>query len=176
MLAALLIEPRLAFFSLCALLLGTAVPLVFAWVRLLPEEAPPFQIERPKPAEQALPRGFQKKIYFEFAHVPQKKPWRIDPFSVFLLSCLTLSFAVHFPGLPPNLSFNVLPSVLPEDAMGWVKFCAIVFLAVVPGVAILYSALRPTLVRVPTIVASAVLLVLWFLSGFLHASLVAGHG
>ena len=89
MLAALLLDHRFAFLLLAALHLGAAIPLAFGWVRLLPAEAPPFQIDR-APARR-------RSIY---AHSSEDEEPPRDPLAMVLLICVTVSYAVQLPGLP----------------------------------------------------------------------------
>jgi hypothetical protein len=162
MLAAVLLDHRLAFLFLAALNLGTAVPLAFGWVRLLPEETPPFQI----------PRG-RRRRRSEYAHGSEEEETRRDPLAIALLLCITVSYAVQLPGIPQNCGFGSIPTVVPQDTYGWVQFALTWFLAVAPGFGAAYSLLRPNFLRVPLIVAGTLILLLWLLSAPLRAALEA---
>ena len=163
MLAALLLDHRLAFLFLAALHLGTAVPLAFGWVHLLPEEAPPFQIHRPPARRWSI-----------YAHSNEEEEGsRRDPLAMVLLICATASYAVQPPGLPRSLAFGSIPTVIPQDASEWARFALTWFLVVVPGFSAAYSLLRPNFLRVPLIAAGVLILLLWLLSAPLRAALEA---
>jgi hypothetical protein len=162
MLAALLLDHRLAFLFLAALHLSTAVPLAFGWVRLLPEEAPPFQIHRPPARRWSI-----------YAHSSEDEENPRDPLAMILLICITVSYAVQFPGLLRSLALGSIPAVLPQDASGWPRFVLTWFLVVVPGFAAVYSLLRPNFIRVPLIAAGVLILLLWLVSAPLRAALEA---
>jgi len=163
MLAAFLLDHRLALLFLAALHVGTAVPLAFGWVRLLPEEAPPFQFHR-------APR----RRWSIYAHSSDEgEETRRDPLAMALLICVTVSYAVQIPGVPRSLGFAFTPTVVPQDASGWVQFALTWFLVVVPGFAAAYALLRPNFLRVPLIAASTLILLLWLLSAPLLAALEA---
>ena len=162
MLAALLLDHRLAFLFLAALHLGIAVPLAFGWVRLLPEEAPPFQIHRPPARHWSI-----------YAHSSEDEENPRDPLAMALLICVTVSYAVQFPGLLRSLALGSVPTVLPQDAFAWARFALTWFLVVVPGFAAVYSLLRPNFLRVPLTAAGVLILLLWLLSAPLRAALEA---
>src|SRR6266404_7963679 len=162
MLAALLLDHRLAFLFLAVLHLGTAVPLAFGWVRLLPEEAPPFQIHRPPSRRWSI-----------YAHSSEDEEDPRDPLAMVLLICVTVSYAIQFPGLLRSLALGSIPTVLPQDASEWARFALTWFLVVVPGFAAVYSLLRPNFLRVPLIVAGVLILLLWLFSAPLRAALEA---
>jgi hypothetical protein len=162
MLAALLLDYRLAFLLLAALHLSTAVPLAFGWVRLLPEEAPPFQIHR-------LPA----RRWSIYAHSSEDEENPRDPLAMILLICVTVSYAVQFPGLPRSLALGSLPTVVPQDVSAWARFALTWFLVMVPGIAAVYSLLRPNFLRVPLIAAGVLILLLWLAAAPLHAALEA---
>jgi hypothetical protein len=90
-----------------------------------------------------------------------------------LLICVTVSYAVQIPGVPRSLGFAFTPTVVPQDASGWVQFALTWFLVVVPGFAAAYALLRPNFLRVPLIAASTLILLLWLLSAPLLAALEA---
>jgi len=162
MLAALLLDHRLAFLFLAALHLGTAVPLAFGWVRLLPEEAPPFQIY-----------GAPTRRWSIYAHSSEDEENPRDPSAMVLLICVTASYAVQIPGLPRSLAFGAIPTAVPQDASEWPGFALTWFLVVVPGFAAAYSLLRPNFLRIPLIAAGVLILLLWLVSAPLRAALEA---
>jgi len=162
MLAALLLDHRLAFLLLAALHLGTAVPLAFGWVRLLPEEAPPFQIHRAPARRWSL-----------YAHSSEDEETPRDPLAIVLLICVTASYAVQFPGLAQSLAFGSIPTVIPQETSEWARFSLTWFLVVVPGFGAAYSLLRPNFLRVPLIAAGVLILLLWLFSAPLRAALEA---
>jgi hypothetical protein len=159
MFAALLLDHRLAFVFLAALILGAAVPLAVAWARVLPEEPPPFTA-RSKRAEVSI-------------YDPESLKQRRDPLSIALLVCVSLSYAVRLPSLPRSLGFGSIPIVLPQDSSAWLHFALTWFLVVVPGFGAVYSLLRPNFLRVPLIAAGTLVLLLWLLSAPLRAALEA---
>jgi hypothetical protein len=162
MFPALLFDHRLAFFFLAVLNLGAAAPLAFGWLRLLPEEAPPFQFH-----------GASRRRWSVYAHSSDEEESRRDPLAIVLLFCITVTYAVQLPGVPRNLGFGSIPTVVPHDAYGWVQFALTWFLVLVPGFGAAYSLLRPNFLRVPLVVAGTLTLLLWLLSAPLRAALEA---
>jgi len=162
MLAALLLDHRLAFLFLAALHLGTAVPLAFGWVRLLPEEAPPFQIHRAPARRWSI-----------YAHSSEGEETPRDPLAMVLLICVTASYAVQILGVPRSLALSSIPTVIPQDASDWAWLALTWFLVVVPGFSAAYSLLRPNFLRVPLIAAGVLILLLWLVSAPLRAALEA---
>jgi hypothetical protein len=163
MLAALLLDHRLAFLFLAVLHLGAAVPLAFGWVRLLPEEAPPFQIDRAPTRRWSI-----------YAHSSEgEEDTRRDPLAMVLLICVTASYAVQLPGLSRSLAFGSIPTVIPQDPSEWARFALTWFLLVVPGFSAAYSLLRTNFLRVPLIAGGVLILVLWLVSAPLRAALEA---
>ena len=162
MLAALLLDHRLAFLFLAALHLGTAVPLAFGWVRLLPEEAPPFQIDRASTRRWSI-----------YALSSEDEENSRDPLAMVLLICVTASYAVQLPGLSRSLAFGSIPTVIPQDPSEWARFALTWFLVAVPGFSAAYSLLRTNFLRVPLIAAGVLILLLWLVSAPLRAALEA---
>jgi hypothetical protein len=162
MFAAFVLDHRLAFLFLAALSLGTAVPLAFGWARILPEEPPPFGT-----SDDSLRRRRNEP--------PAKKPMseRRDPFAIVLLVCVTLSYACQLPGIPREMGFGSIPTVIPDSAEGWMGFAGIWFLVLIPGFAAAYAILRPNFLRVPLIAAGFLVLLLWLLAAPLRAALEA---
>ncbi|PYU38176.1 MAG: hypothetical protein DMG54_30985 [Acidobacteria bacterium] len=160
MLAALVLNHRLAFLCLAVLNLGAAAPLALGWARVLPEEPPPFgnaedSLRRTSPPAAALTSK------------------RRDPFAILLLLCVTVSYASQLPGIPHGLGGGSIPAVVAHPTGGWIEFGAIWFLVLIPGFASVYSLLRPNFLRVPLIAAGMLILLLWLLAAPLHAALEA---
>src|SRR5260370_3029559 len=146
--AAFPIDHRLALLAFAALLSAAAAPLASAWARLLPEEPPPFELPpAPSPPEQT----------------PSNRETRPkgDPFAIFLLLCVTLSFLLKFPGLPVAAALQRLSGMLPPDYFHCLVLGARVFFPTVSALAPGFSALRPNPHPIPPIVPRvfAVLLV-----------------
>jgi len=162
MFAAFVLDHRLAFLFLAALNLGTAVPLAFGWARVLPEEPPPFG------TSDDSQRGRRNEP-------PSKKTMneRRDPFAIVLLVCVTISYAGQLPGVPRDVGFGPIPTVIPDSTSAWMEFAAIWFLVLIPGFAAAYAILRPNFLRVPLIAAGFLVLLLWLLAAPLRATLEA---
>jgi hypothetical protein len=159
MLAVFPMDHRLALVAFAALLVAAAAPLASAWARLLPEERPPFEIPTPLPSEQMLSNPETRR--------------RASLFAIFLLLCVTLSFLLKFPGLPVAAALQRLSGMLPPDYFNWLVLGARVFFVAVPGLAAVYSAIRPNPMRIPLIVAGVFVILLWFLSPMLRAAIAS---
>ena len=165
MFAAFLLDPLLALVVLSALIIGAAIPLAIAWVRILPEETPPFNFQKPEfPAAQ-------KKSSYGFDYVPPPYVPKRLRFSVVLLVALSVCFVLELPGIPRNIGFRSIPAAIPLHPKGWIEFFLIIFFIAVPGVAIAHSFLKPNLLSIPLIVAGALVLLLWLLSSPLSIAL-----
>jgi hypothetical protein len=162
MYAAILLDPRLAFLSLCVLLLGAAIPLAFAWARLLPEEPPPFPLDRP-----------HRRGTYRYSPIRQGQLPRRDSFAVVLLVGVSISYLLQIPGLPSDIDFSALPAVFPIDTPHWVKFGLLWLCTSIPGMAAVYSLLRPNFLRIPLIAAGVLVPLLWLLRAPLHAAMTA---
>ena len=162
MLAALVLDHRLAFLFLAVLNLGAAAPLALGWARVLPEEPPPFG-----KAEDSLRRT---RTSPPAAALTSKNR---DLFAILLLLCVTVSYACQLPGIPHDLGCGSIPAVVAHPTGGWIEFAAIWFLVLIPGFAFVYSLLRPNFLRVPLIAAGMLILLLWLLAAPLHAALEA---
>ena len=125
MFAGLLPDPRLALVALSALILGAAVPLAIAWTRLLPEDAPPFDIEKPDSASS------QKEISYGFDYVSQPPVAKWSRLSIVLLIALTVSFALQLPGIPIQIGFHSITAAIPQNPPGWIEFSLACFFLVV---------------------------------------------
>ena len=155
----ILMDHRLALVAFAALLIAAAAPLASAWARLLPEEPPPFEVPAPSPPEQT----------------PSNRETRRkgDPFAIFLLLCMTLSFLLKFPGLPVAAALQILSARMPREDFNWLVLGARVFFVAVPGLAAVYSAIRPNPIRIPLIVAAVFVILLWCLSPMLRAAIAS---
>ena len=156
MFATVLIDHRLALLVLAALLIAAAAPLAYAWTKLLPEEPPPFEV----PPAEGLASNRERAA---------KK----DPFAVFLLGCVTLSYLLRFPGLPLAAGLQWLSTLLPPDYFTWAALGARWFSMVVPGVTVAYSALRPNPMRIALIAGGLLVLALWLASPVLRTAIAA---
>src|SRR5260370_4964745 len=136
--AAFPIDHRLALVAFAALLIAAAAPLASAWARLLPEEPPPFEVPAPSSAEQT----------------PSNRETRPkgDPFAIFLLLCVTLSFLLKFPGLPVAAALQILSVRMPPEDFNWLVLGARVFFVAVPWCCPRFSAHRPDPRRLPTLI------------------------
>jgi hypothetical protein len=162
MLVLLLMDHRLALVALVGLLVAAGVPLAFAWVRLLPEDAPPFAIE---------PGSFpsvDKEVVAERAGKPR---WE-GIVSVILLSCLTLTYAIRVPGFPRETLTCWVDGVVSGSSEHWVLLSARIFLPAMSGAAGVFAALRPGSLRVPLLAAAVLVLLLWFLAPVLQAAML----
>ncbi len=162
MFAVIVLDHRLAFVFLCALVVGAAVPLAMAWARVLPEDAPPFASPR------VSSRGSKEELPAEGAETEKN-----DPFAMVLLVIVTLSYVLQFPGLPGEAALHWLSTLMPEI---WLK-CGLLagraFFVVTPGLAACYSVVRPHSLRVPLIGAGILVLLLWILEPILLAAVTA---
>ncbi len=157
------VDHRLAFFALAALVVAAAVPLAFAWVRILPEDRPPFEIEPPS--------------YPSVELEPPQEPAsgsRRKPIAIVLLVGVTIGYILQFPGFPREASFRWLNSILPRSAAAWVPFGANTLLIATAGCAACYAIFNPGPLRLPLSLAAALVLILWLLAPFLRMALVAG--
>jgi hypothetical protein len=162
MFAAFVFDHRLAFLFLAALSLGTAVPLAFGWARILPEEPPPFGT-----SDDSLRRRRTEP------HAKKPISERRDPFAMVLLVCVTVSYACQLPGVPHDVGFGSIPTVIPDSTDGWIEFAGIWLLVLIPGFTAAYAILRPNFLRVPLIASGFLVLLLWLLAAPLRAALEA---
>ncbi len=161
MLAIFLIDHRLALLALAALIVGAAIPLAFAWARILPDEPPPFDSARSSDSsEPGAP--------------PEESPRpKRDSVAIALLVLVTLSYAIQFPGVPRQTALQWLESRIPEVPPMWVFWGVVSLVAVLNAGAAGYAIVRPNALRVPLGVGAALVLVLWLLAHFLRFALVA---
>ena len=155
-----LLDHRLAFVLLVALILAAGAPLAFAWARLLPEEPPPFTSKHGPPPKITI-------------YKTEDAPTR-DRFAVFLLVCVTLSYILRFPGIPGDAALRWLAAILPGAYVNWLILGGRAFLVVTPGLAACYSAIRPNPIRVPLIAAGIFVLLFWLLFPMLLLAFAAG--
>lgn len=158
----LLSDYRLAFLLLVALIVGAAVPLAFAWARVLPEEPPPFEIS---PSSNAFP---QQEPRPEVSPQPSKR----DRIVIVLLVFVTLSYAIQFPGFPRDVGTHWLNKVFPATAT-YLVFAAHALLMIITGVAACYSLLGSTPLRIPLGLGAEIVLLLWLLAPLLRTALLA---
>jgi hypothetical protein len=161
MLAIVLMDHRSALAAYAGLLILAAAPLAYAWAQLLPEEQAPFEVaEADTTREDAAPNG--------------KTAAKKNPFAVFLLVCVTLSYVLRFPGLPLSTGLQWLSTLLPVDFLHWVIMGGRVFFLGVPGLAAVYSALRPNPVRIALAAGGLLVLAVWLLSPLLQKVIAEG--
>lgn len=154
----------LALVALSALIIGAAIPLAIAWVRILPEDAPPFDIARPDSLH------VQKKMSYGFDYVPQPPILKRSRFSIVLLAGLSVCFAFQLPGIPRYLGLHSVPAAILLHSKSWIEILPAVFFIAVPGVAVAHSFFKPNLLSVPLIAAAVLVLLLWLLSTPLYTA------
>lgn len=157
-----LVDHRLAFVALAALTVGAAVPLAFAWARVLPEEAPPFDGSAPSNAlHGAQPQGGNHRAKYGFV-------------AIALLVLVTLSYAIQFPDVPRHLGLQWLESLAPEIEPAWIAWGGESVFALINLGAASYAVFsRKNPLRVPLGLGAAFVLVLWILGHSLRQSLLA---
>jgi hypothetical protein len=154
------LDHRLALAALIALLSAAAAPLAAAWARLLPEEPPPFELPPAPAPPEPVPSNWE---------IPRKN----DPFAIFLLFCVTLSFLLKFPGFPTSVVLQDFSLRMPPGYFSWLVLGARAFFVGVPGIAAVYSAFRPNPIRNPLFVAGVFVILLWLLSPMLRAAIAS---
>jgi hypothetical protein len=160
MFALLFIDHRLAFLALAALLIAAAIPLAFAWARLLPEEPPPFPIQ---------PGSFPT-----IDQGPQQPARKRDlVVSIALLVCLTLAYLIRFPGFPSAVLLRWLNALVSAPVEYWTVFAARTYVIASSGAACVYAALRSGPLRIPLAASAALVLLLWFLGPVLQVALLS---
>jgi hypothetical protein len=160
----LLLDPVLGLIVLSALIIGAAIPLAIAWVRILPEEAPPFDIARPDSLHP------QKKMSYGFDYVPQPPVLKRSRFSIVLLAGLSVCFAFQLPGIPRYFGLHSVPAAILLHPKSWIEILPAVFFVAVPGVAIAHSFSKPNLLSIPLMAAALLVLLLWLLSTPLYSA------
>jgi hypothetical protein len=167
MFAAQLPDPRLAFLLLCILLIAAAIPIAFAWARVLPEEQPPFRFHRSS-----------ERATGDLTPAPEQADSRRDPFAVGLLVCVSLSYLWQLPGLPRDFVLLRIVHYVPEPWLqGLVLFRLVLFikgfLVVMPGAGAVYSIFRRNQIRAPLIAAGILVPLIWLVLPWLRAALAA---
>jgi hypothetical protein len=157
----MLMDHRLAFVALVALLIGTGIPLAFAWARLLPEDAPPFAIE---------PGSFPSVDH----ELPQEEATGKKDYLIAtpLLFCLTVAFVFRIPGFPGGTIVAWLGAMIPSLGDHWGVIAVQAVVTIVAAGACVFGALRPGPLRIPLIAAGALMLILWFVSPLLQAAML----
>jgi hypothetical protein len=159
--AAIILDHRVAFLLLCALVVGAAVPLAMAWARVLPEDAPPFARKEDSQSETK-----------EEPPSEEGRGKKRDPFAIVLLVFVTLSYALRFPGFPVDAVLHWLSTRMPAAWWDWSLLAGRAFFVVTPGLAACYSAVQPNYLRVPLIAAGILVLLLWLLRPMLFAAMI----
>jgi len=162
MFAVIVLDHRLAFVFLCALVVGAAVPLAMAWARVLPEDAPPFA------SPGVSSQGSKEELPPE-----ESRTEKNDPFAMVLLFIVTLSYVLQFPGLPGDAALHWLSTLMPETWLNCGLLMGRAFFVVTPGLAACYSVVRPHSLRVRLIGAGILVLLLWILEPILLAAMTA---
>jgi len=154
---------RLAFAAHTALLVGTAIPLAYAWARVLPEDAPPFKIEPGSfPASDLAPPD------------PPVRARKADLLSLVLLLCVTLTYLSRFPGVPLAPLLHWTHSAFPAAAANWIVWGGKIILVVGTGLSACLATVRPGPMRVPLVTAASLVLTLWLLGPILQSALLSG--
>lgn len=144
------INPRLAAFLMMVLLLAATVPLMLAWMKIIPPEREPFSR-----ADVAPPRP------------------RRDRFANFLLLNVSLSLLAAIPRIADSLRLPHLMRILPASWAESTTVVLLIWLVFVPALAAAYSAVRSNPIRPHLIVGGILVLALWLLSPTLLGSLAA---
>jgi hypothetical protein len=162
MLAAIVLDPRLAFVFLGMLVVGAAVPLAMGWVRVLPEDQPPFA------SHELSSQGSNNEVSTEKAQTRKH-----DPFAIVLLAIVTFSYVLQFPGLRGDAALHWLVTLMPETWLSWILLAGRAFFVVTPGLAACYSVVQPNSLRAPLIGSGILVLLLWLLQPMLFAAMTA---
>lgn len=154
-------DHRLAIVFLVGLVVGAGAPLATAWVRLLPEDAAPFDgsEKATRSAEESLEAGETRKK-------------QGDHIALALLIFVTISYILQFPGVPRDAALHWLASRFDETSADLITLGARAFFAFVPGLAACYSLLRANFARVPLVAAGILVLLLWLFGPQLQVALV----
>jgi hypothetical protein len=163
MFAILLSDYQLAFLFLTALIVGAAIPLAFAWARILPEEPPPFEIS-PSPTG-----SLEQELSQEASRHPPKR----DAKSIILLVCVTLAYVLQFPGVPRDAGPRWVNAVFPGSTEIYLVFAADALLMTIVGLAACYSLLGSNPLRIPLGLGAELVLLLWLFAPLLRIALLA---
>ena len=142
------LNPRLAALMLMVLLLAASIPLVLAWMKILPPEREPFS--RPD--------------------VAPPKP-RHDRFAIFLLLNVSFSLLAAIPRIAETLHLTQVLQFLPTSWIETITVALLIWLVFVPALAAAYSAVRANPIRMHLILGGILVLALWLLSPTFLASL-----
>ncbi len=162
MFAPQLLDPRLAFLLLCILLIAAAIPIAFAWARVLPEEQPPFRFHRSS-----------ERATVDLTPAPEPPNSRRDPFAVVFLVCVSLSYLWQLPGLPRDFALLRIAPHVPEPWLQGLVLFTKGFLVVMPGAGAVYSIFRRNQIRAPLIAAGILVPLIWLVFPWLRAALAA---
>jgi hypothetical protein len=162
MFAAIVLDPLLAFVFLCMLVVGAAVPLAIGWVRVLPEDQPPFA------SPEVSSQGPKNEV-----SAGKAKTRKHDPFAIILLVIITFSYVLQFPGLRGDAVLHWLATLMPEAWLSWMLLAGRAFFVVTPGLAACYSVVEPNSLRAPLISSGILVLLLWLLQPMLFAAMTA---
>lgn len=158
----IVLDPRLAFVLLSALLIGAAIPLAIAWAKLLPEEKPPFGSFEASETDQSA----------ETNSAGRSDSTR-DPFAVVLLIFVTLSFISQFPGVPFDFLLSRAAAFIPEPwVQGALLFCRGFFIAI-PAIGAWYSVFRRHAIRIPLVFAGLLVPLLWLAAPWLRRAFLS---
>jgi hypothetical protein len=158
-----LMDHRVALFALVTLIVAAAIPLAFAWARVLPEEPPPFQIE---------PGSFPS-VDLEPPQEVSTRPER-SALAIALLVCVTIGYVLQVPGVPRDAAVRWLNTILSGSTALWVTFGTEAALVVTASFAAGYAILRPGPLRTPLGMAAALVLILWLIGPLLRLAMLAG--
>ena len=162
MLDDIVLDPRLAFVLILALLIGAAIPLAIAWAKLLPEEKPPFGSFQASERDQSA----------ETNSAGRSKSTR-DPVAVVLLTFVTLSFISQFPGVRYDFLLSRASVFIHEP---WFQRALLVcrgFFIAIPVIAAAYSVFRRHAIRIPLIFAGILVALLWLAVPWLRAAFLS---
>lgn len=162
MLDDIVLDPRLAFVLILALLIGAAIPLAIAWAKLLPEEKPPFGSFQASERDQSA----------ETNSAGRSKSTR-DPVAVVLLIFVTLSFISQFPGVRYDFLLSRASAFIHEP---WFQRALLVcrgFFIATPVIAAAYSVFRRHAIRIPLILAGILVALLWLAVPWLRAAFLS---
>src|SRR5262245_45057071 len=156
-----LVQYRVAFLALGALVVGAAIPLAYAWARVLPEDAPTFKVEPGSfPSVELEPR------------TASAKAGKADWISIALLLCVTLTYLIRFPGVPLATLIQWFSVTFSGTTVNWIVLGTKIVLVVGTGLAACLATLRPGPMRVPLVVAAAMALILWLLGPILQSAML----
>jgi hypothetical protein len=159
-----IVDHRMAFFALAALVVAAAIPLAFAWARMFPEDRPPFEIEPPS----------YPSVEFEPPQDRPRDPMR-NPVTILLLVGVTMGYVLEFPGFPRDALLRWLGSMFSASTIAWIAFGANTLLIVTAGGAIGFAILNPGPLRFPFATAAAMVLILWLLAPLLQVALLGAQ-